>query len=144
MVRRAAAALCALAAACASSPVADGDPAVLRGCWIERRGTETITQRWFPRDGAWQGDQLSYIPGADPDPARWRIAGGPDGYIFCQVDLAMATSPPCRPAFFGAGRARGEETDWTEVHAGPESLRLTLVTSGTRTVLFDGKRDGCD
>lgn len=138
--------LLALLAGCASAPVPTG-PASLRGCWIERRGEQTITQRWFPaRSGAWRGDELTYFAsGAEPDPVRWRLRPGPDGgWQMCMEELSMASSPPCWRAVFGAGRAENEDDRWVEIEATAERLRVTYVTPPDRAVTYDGARDGCD
>ena len=42
---------------CASSAPVGMDPAALRGCWIERRGENTVTQRWFPRADGWRSEE---------------------------------------------------------------------------------------
>lgn len=133
-----------LAAACAAPPEAEG-PAALRGCWIERRGEQTVTQRWFPERGGWRGDELTYFPAGDPDPARWRLQparGG--GWEMCMVELAMASAPPCWRAVFGAGVAQDADDRWVEIEADAERLRIAWVTPPDRAVTFDGARDGCD
>lgn len=60
------------------------------------------------------------------------------------VELKMASSPPCWRAFFGAGAADGDNTQWVEIDARAEALRITYVTGADRAVTFDGARDGCD
>jgi hypothetical protein len=135
----------ALLAACASAPAPAG-PAALRGCWIERRGEQTITQRWFPeRGGAWRGDELTYFAsGAEPDAARWRLKpDGAGGWLMCMVET-KPTAPPCWRAVFGAGRAENEDDRWVEIDAGPERLRIAYVTPPDRAVTYESARDGCD
>ena len=139
----------ALVACASAQPVAD-DVAALRGCWIERRGDTTITQRWFPARsgpaGEWQGDELTYFQQGDPDAVRWKLKPGGDAAPFsmCMVELNMMTSPPCWRAFFGSGIADGDNAQWVEIDAGPEALKITYVTGEDRAVTYDGRRDGCD
>lgn len=139
--------LAAAIAACATAaPVASG-PEALRGCWIERREANTITQRWFPRAGGWQGDELTYFQAGDPDPVRWRLKpGGATGapWQMCMEELSMMSSPPCWRTYFGPGVADGDDDRWVEIEAAPETLRITYVTAGERAVTYDGRRDGCD
>jgi hypothetical protein len=138
--------LALLLAACASSPPGPG-PEALRGCWIERRGDQTITQRWVREiGGAWRGDELTYFaPGADPDPARWRLKPDADGvWAMCMVELAMASAPPCWPATFVGRQAENEDDRRVEIAASEETLRITYVTGDDRAVTYDGRRDGCD
>jgi len=132
--------------ACASTPPATGEAQALRGCWIERSGTTTTTQRWFPRDGGWQGDQLTYVPQGEPDRVRWVLKQGGDAapWSMCMVELNMMSSPPCQRAFFGPGKADGDNTQWVEIEAGPETLKITYVTGEDHAVTYDGRRDGCD
>lgn len=132
--------------ACASTPVGH-DASALRGCWIERRGEQTITQRWFPKaGGVWQGDEITYFKQGDPEPGRWRLQPGGDNAPFsmCMVELNMMSAPPCWRAFFGPGKADGENRQWVEIDAGKESLKITYVTGEDRAVTYDGRRDGCD
>lgn len=145
------AALMALSlAACASTPPAKTGADALRGCWIERRGENTITQRWFPQRGgaagAWQGDEITYLPKGDPEPGRWKLLAGGDSapWSMCMVELNMMSAPPCWRAFFGPGAGDGDNQQWVEIDAAPETLKITYVTAGERSVTFDGRRDGCD
>lgn len=139
-----------LLGACATTAPSVADPAVLRGCWIERKptgvgGEFVTTQRWSLHDGVWQGVQLFYAPGMAPDPASgWEVRRAGEGFQLCQVEFTMASAPPCLNAFFGPGHAADDTADWAEIDAGPEHLRLAIVVSGHRSVLFDGRRDGCD
>ncbi len=144
---RALAGLLALAlAGCASTPPAGSGAEALRGCWVERRGENTITQRWFPKPDGFQGDELTYLPGGETDPVRWKLVRGGDAaaWSMCMVELSMMSSPPCWRAFFGRGKADGDNTQWVEIDARPETLKITYVTSPDRSVTFDGARDGCD
>ena len=142
--------LLAALGACASKPPAATEAAALRGCWIERRGDNTITQRWFPARGAdagaWQGDELTYFQAGDPDPVRWMLKPGGEAapWSMCMVELNMMTSPPCWRAFFGPGGPDGDNTQWVEIDAQPETLKITYVTGESRAVTYDGRRDGCD
>ena len=131
---------------CASSAPVGMDPSALRGCWIERRGDNAVTQRWFPKADGWQGDELTYLPAGEPDAVRWKLKRGGDAapWTMCMVELSMASSPPCWRAFFGPGVADGDNAQWVEIDAQPETLKITYVTGGDRAVTFDGKRDGCD
>jgi len=133
------------AAACATAPPAAG-PEALCGCWIERRGEQTVTQRWFPRRGGWQGDELTYFQsGAEPEAVRWRLRpDGADGWLMCMVELTMASGPPCWRAVFGPGVSEGEGDRWVEIETAPETLRIVYVSAGDRMVTYDGRRDGCD
>lgn len=137
-----------LLAACATAAPAAPDAQALRGCWIEQRGTNAITQRWFPaRAGAWQGDELTYLPQGDPDPVRWMLKPGRDGdarWRMCMVERNMMSAPPCWRAYFGSGHADGDDQQWVEIEAAPETLKITYVTAGERMVTYDGARDGCD
>lgn len=136
-----------LATACASTPAATGDASALRGCWIERRGEQTVTQRWFPKaGGVWQGDEITYFKVGDPEPGRWKLTPGGDNAPFsmCMVELNMMSAPPCWRAFFGPGKPDGENTQWVEIEAAPETLKITYVTAPDRSVTFNGARDGCD
>lgn len=130
---------------CATAPDPAG-PGALRGCWIERRGDQTITQRWFPKGDAWQGDELTYFPQGDPDPGRWRLepAQAGAGWSMCMVELGKITGPPCWRAFFGPGQADGDDDRWVEVDVTAETLKLTWITAGERAVMYDARRDGCD
>jgi len=136
--------------ACVSAPASVGDASTLRGCWIERRNDNTITQRWFPARGGpageWQGDELTYFQNGDPDAVRWELKPRGDAAPFsmCMVELNMITSPPCWRAFFGPGKADGDNTQWVEIDAEPEALKITYVTAEDRAVTYDGRRDGCD
>jgi hypothetical protein len=137
-------------AACATTGPAT-DASTLRGCWIERRGEQTITQRWFPErggaePGVWRGDELTYFQKGDPDPGRWKLKPGGDAapWSMCMVELSMMSAPPCWRAFFGPGKADGENTQWVEIEAGAERLVIAYVTAGDRAVTYDGRRDGCD
>jgi hypothetical protein len=149
-MKRISAGMALMLAACASGPisgsVAGGDASALRGCWIERSGTTTTTQRWFPRDGGWRGDQISYVQQGDPDAVRWVLKPGGDAapWSMCMVELNMMSSPPCQRAFFGPGKADGDNTQWVEIEAAPETLKISYVTGPDRAVTFDGRRDGCD
>lgn len=135
----------AMLAACAT-PVAPVGPDLLRGCWIERRGENTITQRWVPRGDDWHGDELTYFPAGDPDRVLWKLIRGGDAapWSMCMVEQNMMSSPPCWRAFFGAGAVDGENAQWVEIDARVETLRITYVTGEDRAVTFDGARDGCD
>lgn len=137
---------CALVlAACATPAPAAGGPNALRGCWIERRGEQTVTQRWFPDRGGWRGDELTYFQAGEPDPVRWRLKHDPDGdWRMCMEDLAVASSPPCWRAVFGPGSARDPDDRWVEIAASPERLTITYVTPPDRAVTYNGARDGCD
>lgn len=156
-------ALAALMSACASAPAATGDASALRGCWIERRGEQTITQRWFPKaGGVWQGDEITYFKEGDPEPGRWKLAPGGESAPFsmCMVELNMMSAPPCWRAFFGPGKPDGDNTRWVEIEATPETLKITYITAPgpldgpasaspafaapDRFVTFNGARDGCD
>jgi hypothetical protein len=136
-----------LLAACAT-PAASSGPEALRGCWIERREGVTVTQRWFPKGDGWQGDELSYVAAGAPEPGRWRLRAGPDPavapWLMCMVELSMASGPPCWRAFFGPGRADGDDDRWVEIDATPERLRIRWLTAGEGWTSFDGQRDGCD
>ncbi len=143
-MKRALALMLAVAACATTSAQGTG---ALRGCWIERRGEQTITQRWVPESGGvWRGDELTYFPQGDPDPVRWRLKPGGDAapWSMCMVELSMMSSPPCWRAFFGPGQADGENTQWVEIEAAPETLRITYVTGEDRAVTYDGRRNGCD
>ena len=140
-----------LLAGCASAAPAVA-PDALRGCWIERRGQDTITMRWFPKpDGAsWHGDELFYRAGEEPahqgfdvEPRRDGQEFGP-GWAICPLDDGLPHGPPCRPLFFGRGQFAGEGAEWMELRFGSDRLALISVTSGQRSALFDGGRDGCD
>ena len=135
-------------AACASAPVSATGPAALRGCWAERRGDMTVTQRWFPKAGGWQGDEITYPKEGEPDAVRWKLLPGFEGdrtlWRMCMVELSMASSPPCWPAQFTTRAARDEEDRWVEIAATPETLTITYVTGADRAVTYDGRRDGCD
>lgn len=137
-----------LLAACATAEPVRPDASALRGCWIERKGDAgefVATQRWSAHGDVWQGVQLLYAPSVAPDPATgWEVRPAGKGFQLCQIEFAMASAPPCLNAFFGAGHASAENGDWAEIDAGPEHLRLAVVVSGQRSVLFDGRRDGCD
>lgn len=132
--------------ACASAPPAGADASALRGCWIERRGEHTITQRWFPEPGSWRGDELTYFQKGDPDPVRWKLKPGGEAapWSMCMVELNMMSSPPCWRAFFGPGKPDSDNQQWVEIEAGPEALKITYVTGEDRAVTYDGRRDGCD
>lgn len=134
-----------LAAACASASAPDAVPQALRGCWIERRGADTITMRWFPAEhGDWRGDLLHYAPDADPEPQVFRIvaaAGEREQWGWALCPEAHPTDPPCRALSFGGV---GLDVVGAEIRVTGDALRLALVDSGQRLLLFDGRRDGCD
>lgn len=140
------AAMALLLGACASAPTPGTPPAAIRGCWAEHRGQNTVTQRWFPRDGGWRGDEITYLPAGEPDAVRWKLQRGGDAapWSMCMVELSMASSPPCWRAFFGQGVVDGENAQWVEIDVRPETLKITYVTGDDRAVTFDGRRDGCD
>lgn len=146
----------ALAGCAAGAPAERAGPWDLRGCWIERRGDTTVTQRWFPqrdlspaqmtRRSAWRGDQLTYVTAGAPDAVRWRLRPerGGDGWRLCLEEPSKASAPACWRAFFGPGAAEGEDTRWVELRTGPDLLRIVFVTDGERALTYDGRRDGCD
>ncbi len=140
-------AACASVAADAAAP-----PAALRGCWIERRGADTLTMRWFPKQGesGWRGDLLTYAPGEAPTALRFDLdpTGGERerfGWAACQIEEPHG--PPCRRMVFGDGASLGEGDDWMEIHASADHLRFVYRAGPApedSLVLFDGQRDGCD
>ncbi|KAF0174471.1 MAG: hypothetical protein IV086_18505 [Hyphomonadaceae bacterium] len=138
--------LAALLSACAAAAPVAPDASALRGCWIERRGDQTITQRWFPEDGGWRGDEITYFQKGDPEHGRWKLTPGDDAapWRMCMVELAMASAPPCWRAFFGPGKGDGDDQQWVEIEAEPETLKITYLTAGERAITYDGRRDGCD
>ncbi|MGE0828352.1 MAG: hypothetical protein AB7O04_03255 [Hyphomonadaceae bacterium] len=115
----------------------------LRGCWIERRGEETLTMRWFPAAEGWRGDLNSYL-GGDVSHQAFRLTPGEGGWEICPLDDGLSHGPPCRPAYFGLGQPTEAGADWMEIEAGPDALRFSNVVSGARAAVFDGARDGCD
>lgn len=134
----------ALALAACATAAADSVPADLRGCWIERRGADTITMRWFPSQGSsWRGDLLHYAAGVDPEPQVFLIdatAGENEqfGWALCPQD--EPTNPPCRALVFGPS-----DLDYrAEIRVSPEHLRMVWIDVDHELVLFDGARDGCD
>ena len=135
-------------AACVSAPVQSSGTAAIRGCWAEKRGDMTVSQRWFPKAGGWRGDEITYPKDGEPDAVRWKLLPGFEGdkmlWSMCMVELSMASSPPCWPAQFTTRAARDEEDRWVEVAASPDALKITYVTGPNRAVMYDGRRDGCD
>lgn len=136
----------ALAVFGCAAPAADAGPGALRGCWMEQRGDQAVTQRWFPRpDGTWRGDELTYFKAGAPEPARWRLEpDGAGGWRMCMEELSMMSSPPCWRAFFGSGREEDGDDRWVEIEAAPDTLRIVWITAGERAIMYDGRRDGCD
>lgn len=138
-------------AACVSSSAVNEPSEALRGCWIERRGADTITMRWFPDENGheWKGDMLNYHPGTEPTHTIFRVTptggdeGGP-GWAACEIDDGQAHGPPCKGLYFRVGHMSGEGAEWMELHASQERLRFVYKTSGQTLTLFDGARDGCD
>jgi hypothetical protein len=139
----------ALAACATTSPALEAE--ALRGCWIERRGAETVTMRWFPTADAsssWTGDLLTYRPGGPPEASQFTIvpaAGEREQWGWALCPQEEPTNPPCRALIFGDGEIEGEVADWFEVRAGAETLKIAFeVSGGEGFTLFDGRRDGCD
>jgi hypothetical protein len=138
-----------VAAACASSPP-DRVPEALRGCWIERRGAEAITMRWFPANNfSWRGERLSYRGNEQPAHDSFQIdatAGEKErfGWAVCPLDDSLPHGPPCQPLYFGRGPAPADDSEWMEINAAREQLRFDYVNGGQRLSLFNGVRDGCD
>jgi len=137
-----------LLAACVGGAAPLEPPAALRGCWIERRGAETLTMRWFPAGEAgpleWRGDLLSYVPSQEPAPQSFRLtptAGEREHFGWALCPEAEPHGSPCHPLHFRPSRGEGEAF---ELIATPETLRLAYRTGTDRLVLFDGARDGCD
>jgi len=126
----------------------DHVPETLRGCWIERRGAETLTMRWFPTDAYnWRGDLLSYRDGQEPAPQTFLLgatAGEKEraGWALCPHDDALGHGPPCQPLFFGRGPSSNPER--MEIVATKDRLRFDFINGDQRLMLFDGARDGCD
>lgn len=133
-----------LLAGCVSASHANHVPDALRGCWIERRGENTITMRWFPSGGlSWRGDVLRYAPGFEPAAQVFLIepaAGENEQFGWALCPQEEPTNPPCRPLSFGPAQGG----DRAEIHVTDESLRLLLADDPDRMVLFNGQRDGCD
>ena len=136
-----------LATGCATA-TPDHVPENLRGCWIERRGAETLTMRWFPSSPIdWRGDLLSYRDGADPAPQTFLLgaAAGENerwGWAVCEKDDALGHGPPCQPLYFGRGPSSSAER--MEISVTKDRLRFEFVNGDQRLTLFDGARDGCD
>lgn len=137
-------------AACAIAAVPARPPEALRGCWIERRGAETVTMRWFPQESpiSWRGDLLNYpAGGGEPLPQTFMLgatAGEREQFGWAVCEQGEPHGPPCRRAVFGAGHSLGEGDDWMELHASADHLRFLYRTGPDTLVLFDGARDGCD
>ncbi len=148
MMQRTALGLLTLLAASCTSAIPDRVPDAVRGCWIERRGAETLTMRWFPSSPIdWRGDLLSYRDGMESAPQTFLIgaaAGEKErwGWALCQRDDALMHGPPCQPLFFGPGSSSASER--MEIVATKDRLRFEFVNSDQRLTLFDGARDGCD
>lgn len=148
MMRHTALGLLTLLAAGCASAVPDSVPEALRGCWIERRGAETLTMRWFPSSPInWRGDLLSYRDGADPAPQTFLLgaaAGEKErwGWALSQRDDALGHGPPCQPLFFGRGPSSASER--MEIVATKDRLRFEYINGDQRLTMFDGARDGCD
>lgn len=116
----------------------------LRGCWIERRGADTLTMRWFPdreRPGGWRGDLLHYTPGYDPAAQVFLMHGDGRGWEICGQDEVRR--PPCKPVLINdATPTTGE--DYFALATAAERLSFAYVSGSDRLILFDGARDGCD
>lgn len=133
-----------LAGACTTAQVAGARPFDdLRGCWIERRGEETLTMRWFPdrvRAGVWRGDLLRYTPGQAPAAQTFLLEQ--DSMVLCPQDEPHG--PPCKPVFFDGSGPADEDQDWFSVQADAQSLRFDYVIGLDSMLLFNGASDGCD
>jgi len=145
MVRSLVSLLLLTGCATASAPIS---PEAARGCWIERRGDETLTMRWFPdrrQTGAWHGDLMRYTPNEEPLHQGFRLEPAGAGWRMCPLDDGMPHGPPCRDGFIGAGVETEENGgEWLALVPTPTRLRLEHWVSGMETVFFDGARDGCD
>lgn len=134
-----------LLAACATTGV-QPSPETVRGCWIERRGAETLTLRAFPERSerrVWRLDLMLYTPGEEPAPQLYRIEPAAAGWRICLIEEPHG--PPCRDAFFGPGVETAENGgEWMELRAARETLHFTYHVAGERFVFFAGARDGCD
>lgn len=142
-----------LVAACATDASVADVPASLRGCWIEHRGTDAVTMRWFPKGEralGWHGDQLFYHDGDDPAHQGYDVDPSDAGdesasaWTICPLDDGLPHGPPCMPVWFGRGHVVGDVTEWMELEARGDRLTMTYVTGGERYVHFNGQRDGCD
>jgi hypothetical protein len=147
MTRRALIAL--TLAGCATAATPGAIPDALRGCWIERRGADTVTMRWFPERGSpsWRGDQLIYTPGEEPAHQAYRIQRATIGdetsspWSVCPLDDGLPHGAPCRGVFF----ADGSREDYrAEIRASAERLRFAFIDTESELVFFNGARDGCD
>jgi hypothetical protein len=132
-------------AACATTP-GSGSVDNLRGCWIERRGWDTLTMRWFPdvdERSAWRGETTRINGGGEIRNVTLRLKRSGGTYVLCKTRKDASTDQPtCTPAYFGEAPARADEP-YTEIYAGPETLRIE-GRDGYATTVFDGERDGCD
>lgn len=116
----------------------------LRGCWIERRGFETLTMRWFPdaaAAGAWRGDAMLYA-GERVDSAALRLEPSGAAWRLCGLEAYGIDAASCTPAHFGDASPAPDEP-YAEIFAAAETLRIVGIDD-TRATVFDGARDGCD
>jgi hypothetical protein len=142
--------LACMIAACATFTPGDIPPE-LRGCWIERRGEDTITMRWFWRnDDGWRGELTAYRAGAEPAHQAFRFVEmidvpGPTVFKWdiCPLEHEQPHGLICRRISFGDGEhPYGEHR--AEARVSDERLYIAWVDAGQRLILFDGVRDGCD
>jgi hypothetical protein len=137
-----------LVSACQSEarmPQASADQ--LRGCWIEFKGKEATTFRWFQdraNPSIFAGEQIDYTPMSvkATDDTAWRI------------DRRFGTTRLC----FADGRAREnafwkisfsdddlpEQGRWAGIRATNETLIILMSDADGQRVIFNGVRDGCD
>jgi hypothetical protein len=139
-------ALSSFVASCATAGPAD-DLAQLRGCWIERRGEETLTMRWrqeasSPGDHA--GDMLVYRADAAAEADRFILRDAEGGFLWIDLDLGMPHGPPAQPAVVGAGPPADPESTWVRITPSAERLRIAIESGETSSPIFEGVRDGCD
>lgn len=113
---------------------------MLRGCWIERRGGDTLTMRWFPDGAFWRGEWMRYpAGGANPETARYRIADTPRGWQVCG-----AREDRCWPLDVTLPTLAEDPPERMTVWASETALHMEINTRDGADIVFRGARDGCD
>lgn len=134
----------ALAGCVTANGVSDGPSLHLRGCWIERPGSDLGggEMRWFPdpqRAGAWTGHYNDQPRSKAYRHTSFTLAREADGWQLCGQGTTLNA---CLPVAFT------EQNTLTPPNAvliaDAERLRFQIHFRGRPPILFDAARDGCD
>jgi hypothetical protein len=135
----------ALVGAATSALAQSEAPARLRGCWLQRQGSEgeiVTTLRWrVGEHGVWIASEIVMglgVPWASPNRVeRWELRAVGSGFQLCGFDMLFRPLR-CYDASFRPQHAVSGARDRAELEITDKSLRISLVIEGRRTVHFDG------